>query len=495
MIQSITSLFQDLTISTIILYIFAIYSLFVATYVVLENRSPQSTYSWLMTLMIFPPVGLVLYYFVGRGWRAFSREDKLVQQALGDDVVEDLTQFRARQHQMVAELEQKEVSVARRKLLRLVFRNSNSVLTYQNRLQLLQNATSKYPQLVADIEAAQHSVHMVYYIWHEDPWTQKLKELLIRKAKEGVQVRVLVDAQGSELSRRYMRDLREGGVQFYIYYNYRSIFKLHTISYRNHRKFVIIDGFIGYTGGLNIGEEHLTGGKYFSFWRDTHLRIEGEATQVLQGIFVTSWYNTTQERLTRESIFSELYPLPEEHLAIQITTSGPDSQWEAIRQLYFLMIMAAEERLYIQSPFFIPDTSIAEALKAAALSGVDVKVMCAPRGTAYTLPYWAANTYFAEMVQAGVRIFLYQKGYFHAKTVSIDSAVCSVGTANMDIRSFSINYEVNTVIYDEVIARQLEADFEADLADCAEFTLEEYEQRPLWERLRDSACRLFSPLL
>lgn len=490
-----TAIFQDVTLVTITLFVFGLYGIIMAVYVVLENRHPQSTYAWLMTLLLFPIGGLLLYYFVGRGWRAFSRENELIRQALGDSGRENFPLFQARQLEQVTKLEQSEPIVARRKVLRLVFQNSNSALTCQNRLELLQNASTKYPRLLDDIEAARHSIHMAYYIWDQDNWTEALKDLLIRKAQEGVEVRVLVDAQGNELSQRYMRELREGGVQFYVYYNYRSPFKLHTISYRNHRKIVVIDGFIGYTGGLNIGEEHLTGGEYFSFWRDTHVRIEGDASAVLQGIFVTSWFNTTQEQLPTTSLFPGIYSTPSEFLPIQITTSGPDSQWEAIRQLYFLMIMAAEKRLYIQSPFFIPDVSITEALKAAALSGVDVRVMCAPRGTAYTLPYWAANTYFADMVEAGVRFFLYQKGYFHAKTVSIDSVMCSVGTANMDIRSFSINYEVNTVIYDEAITRQLETDFETDLEDCVEFTLEEYKKRPLAERVRDSACRLFSPLL
>lgn len=490
-----TATFTDVSLLSITVYGFGLYALVIAIYVVLENRNPQSTYAWLLTLLLFPPVGLVLYYFFGRGWHAFSRENKLLQQALGDENPFDLFLLQKRQIEQVSQLARTEENTARRKLLRLVLQNSNSALTMHNRLEIMQNAAVKYPRLLEDIEAAQHSIHMAYYIWSQDWWTEQLKELLICKAQQGVTVRVLVDAQGNELSRRYMRELRRGGVQFYIYYNYLSLLKLHTISYRNHRKIVVIDGHIGYTGGLNIGEEHLTGGARFSFWRDTHLRVEGEASKVLQGIFMTSWFNTTQEKLTRDELFPNLYSLPDEQMPIQITTSGPDSQWEAIRQLYLLMIMAAETRLYIQSPFFIPDTSIAEALKAAALSGVDVRVMCAPRGTAYTLPYWAANTYFTDMVEAGVRVFLYQKGYLHAKTVSIDSAVCSVGTANMDIRSFGINYEVNCVIYDDAVACQLEADFELDIKDCYEFNLEEYRSRPFYKRLRDSACRLFSPLL
>jgi cardiolipin synthase len=244
-----------------------------------------------------------------------------------------------------------------------------------------------------------------------------------------------------------------------------------------------------------MSQEHLDGGKHFKLWRDTHLRIEGEAVSALQAIFLTSWYNTTGERLA-----TARYSAPvtvDNYLPIHITISGPDSQWRAIRQLYFMMILSAEHHLYIQSPFFIPDESIMEALKAAAMSGVDVRIMCAPYGTtpSAAVPYWAANTYFEEMAQAGVRIFLYQKGYFHPKTINVDSVICSVGTANMDIRSFSINYEVNAVLYDAQFSQRLAQDFLADQQDCVEFSLHEYERRHLLVRLRDSVARLFSPML
>ena len=474
---------------------FAIYAALAALWVITDNRDPQSTFAWIFLLFFFPPIGVITYLFVGRGWRAFSREGHLLGQALQGDDNDVLSRYAENESRAIAEMASAESVAYKRKLLNLVHNNANSSLTTRNQLKILQNAEQKYPQLLADIEAASDCIHMAYYIWEEDEWTNKLKDLLIRKAQDGVEVRLLGDAQGLTVSRKYMRELREGGVQIYEYYNYRSLFKIHTISYRNHRKIVVIDGNIGFVGGLNLSQEHLDGGPYFQWWRDTHLRVEGQAARVLQGIFATSWFNTTGESLSIERYMPALADEFTDSLPIHITTSGPDSQWNAIRQLYFQMIMAAEERLYIQSPFFIPDTSIMEALKAAALSGIDVKLMCAPRGTAYTLPYWAANTYFADLVEAGARVFLYQEGYFHAKTVNIDSAVCSIGSANMDIRSFSINYEVNAVIYDEGVAKELEDDFIRDLEHCTEFTLETYEAQGYLSRLRDSLCRLASPLL
>ncbi|MEZ4863371.1 MAG: cardiolipin synthase [Caldilineaceae bacterium] len=483
------------TNSYLLLDLFIVYGLLVAFWLVLENRSPQSTFAWIFLLLLFPLGGIFVYHFFGRGWRAFSREGQLARQTVMGETPEARERYLQREKALVAQIEQMQPAAYKRKLLHLVTNNASSVLTAHNQVELLQNASEKYPCILADIAAATHSIHMAYYIWEEDAFTTKLKALLIAKAQAGVEVRILCDAYGLNVSRRYLREMRDAGVGMYVYYNYRSPLKLHTVSYRNHRKIAVIDGRIGYTGGLNMSQEHLDGGKHFALWRDTHLRIEGEAVAALQAIFLTSWYNTTGETLAQQGYIA---PLPADFdncLPIHITTSGPDSQWQAIRQLYFMMILSAERHLYIQSPFFIPDESILEALRAAAMSGVDVRIMCAPRGTTYAVPYWAANTYFEEMARAGVRIFLYQKGYFHPKTVNVDSAICSVGTANMDIRSFSINYEVNAVIYDATTACRLAQDFLKDQQDCIEFNLQEYEKRHLLLRIRDSVARLFSPML
>lgn len=479
----------------LLLDLFILYGLLVAFWLISENRSPQSTFAWIFLLLLFPLGGIVFYHFLGQGWRTFSKEGELARQAIMGDTPEAVARYTKRERALVAQLEEVQPAAYKRKLLHLVTNNASSVLTAHNCVELLQNASQKYPRLLADIAAATTSIHMAYYIWEEDDFTRKLKDLLISKAKAGVEVRILCDAYGLAVSWRYLRAMRAAGVGMYVYYNYRSPLKLHTVSYRNHRKIAVIDGRFGYVGGLNISQEHLDGGKHFSLWRDTHLRIDGEAVAALQAIFLTSWYNTTGERLATPRYTAPLMVTAENYLPIHITISGPDSQWRAIRQLYFMMILSAEQHLYIQSPFFIPDESIMEALKAAAMSGVDVRIMCAPYGTTWAVPYWAANTYFAEMAQAGVRIFLYQKGYFHPKTINVDSVICSVGTANMDIRSFSINYEVNAVIYDERVSQQLAADFLQDQQDCLEFSLHEYERRHMVVRLRDSVARLFSPML
>jgi cardiolipin synthase len=274
-----------------------------------------------------------------------------------------------------------------------------------------------------------------------------------------------------------------------------KIGRLHTANYRSHRKIVLIDGKIGYIGGLNLDKEQLPGGNRLGSWRDTHLRIEGEAALALQSAFAVSWYNTTREKFDAETYFPkpDVSQLP--ITPVQITLGGPDSQWKAMQQLYFFMIMTATRKVQIQSPFFIPDESLLEALKSAALAGVEVEIMVSKHGTALELAHLASFTYLADVAQAGAKVYLYNKGYFHSKTINVDSQLCAIGTANFDIRSFSINYEAMAVLYDSEKARELAADFENDIECCEVFNLEKYQASPLWRRLLTSTTRLASPLL
>lgn len=470
----------------------ALYVVVAALYLLLENRTPQSTFAWLLFFILVPIVGLLVYRFVGRGWRSFSKENELVRQELAGDLLRDLRPILERRDEYAARLAVEHPDSYRRKLLRLVERNGTSLLTARNEVAILQDASQKYPRLLADLRAAQHHIHLNYYIWTEDSFTLEVKGVLIERARSGVKVRCLFDASGGALSRGYLRDLREAGVAIHPYLDFRSFTKLHSINYRSHRKIAVIDGRIGYTGGLNLDKEQLAPSA-FAGWRDTHVRLVGEAAQGLQASFAVSWFNTTGE----EFHDPEYYPPVEldTFLPVQIAQSGPDSQWQAIRQLYFQMIASAEETIRLQSPFFIPDESIVEALRAAALAGVDVQLMFTPRGGTYQIPYRAAHTYYQEVAEAGVRIFLYQDAYFHPKTINIDNAVIAIGTANMDIRSFSINYETVAVIYDEAKARELAAQFAEDLRHCEEWTLDDYRRAPLGRRLLDSLYRLASPLL
>lgn len=450
---------------------FAAYAFATSIYIVLQNRRPQATLAWMLALFALPGLGLFAYLFFGRDRKAFAKQNRLLKQDLDANAKPYLERTFAMQEAEIARLEAG--SAARRKLMMLVRRNSQSALARCD-VEILQNAQSFYPRLIEDIQAAQHSIHLQYFIWARDDFTDQLKQALSAKARAGVEVRLLYDPIGSQahMGPAYIREMKAAGIRMA---PTSPLWLVHTISYRNHRKITVIDGRIGYTGGMNIGKEHLDGGKGFDSWRDTQLRLDGEGAAVLQTVFAVDWYNAVKEDLFSPAYFPTPPTTPsDKSVPVQILTSGPDSQWAGIRQLYFAMIAAAQHHVYLQSPYFIPDASIAEALKAAALSGVDVKLMLTARASGNRLPQWAGNTYIMDVVKAGVQVFMYERGYLHAKTISIDSEICSIGSANIDIRSFSINYEINAVLYNRQLARQLEQDFERDLVHCTEFDPEKY---------------------
>ncbi len=480
-------------LGTVLTTALALYALVGAVFLISENRRPQATLAWMLVFVFAPGVGLLIYVLFGRDQKAFSKRRKLLLQELRPNALPLLSPVLSRQDAEIARLEGG--SASRRRLMMLVRRNSHSALTTRNRVEILQDAAVFYPRMVEDMKAARHSIHLQYFIWTADPFTEGLKEILTAKARAGVEVRLLYDPLGSHagLSRAYVRDMQGAGVRMV---PTSPLWRLHTISYRNHRKITVIDGAVGYTGGMNIGQEHLTGGEGFDSWRDTQVRLTGEAAAVLQAVFLVDWYNAVKENLFSPAYFPGDAAEPAEgDVPVQILTSGPDSQWAAIRQLYAFMIVTAQRHVFLQSPYFVLDADIAEALRAAALSGVEVKVMLSARASGNRLPGWAGNTYIAEVMSAGVRVFLYQKGYLHAKTISIDAAICSIGSANIDIRSFSINYEINAVLYSRQLARELEEAFARDLAHCTEFDPTEYQDRNIASRFRDSVARLFSPLL
>jgi cardiolipin synthase A/B len=485
-------------------WFFAAYALLTGIFILLENRRPQATLAWMLLFLVLPVVGLAIYALFGRDRKAFSRQRKLARQNLQETAAPLIEQLLARQDAEIGRLETR--SPVCRRLMSLVRRNSHSALTTRNHVVIQQDAATFYPRLMEDLRQAQRTIYLQFYTWADDAFTRELQAILLERAANGVGVRLLYDPFGSSfrLTRRYRRELREGGVHVS---PVSALYWLHKISYRNHRKIAVIDGQVGYTGGMNIGQEHIDGGPTFDRWRDTQVRIEGEGAAVLQVVFLVDWYNATGEDLFPPERFpsvgsetlSGTMNAPGSHdtyVPVQILTSGPDSEWRAIRQLYFAMIMSAQNSVRLQTPFFILDATIAEALKAAALAGIAVEVMVSDRGEGLNqTPYWAANTYLAEVAAAGARVHMYGKGYLHAKTLSIDGEVCSIGSANLDIRSFSINYELNAVLYDPRLARELEGAFERDLADCYPFDAARYRRSSVVKRLRDSTARLLSPLL
>lgn len=480
-------------IATALSMAFAAYLVVTGIYIISENRRPSATFAWMLLFALLPGAGVVVYLLFGRRHFDFGRTGMLVRHELAERLDPVLSALKPEHDRAVSQMDAEGGSGA--SLSELIRRTSNSTITTRNEVRLLQNADEAYPALIDDLTAAQRSIHLQYFSWNTDALAHDLLAVLSAKVAEGVEVRILFDPVGSffMLRRGYIRAMRAAGIRME---PFSKLWRLHTISYRNHRKIAVIDGAVGHTGGLNIGGEHITPPPGFRIWRDTNMRVVGSAATVLQAVFAVDWRNATGEDLFQPAHFPPAPARLRDALQpVQITLSGPDSEWEAIRQLYFAMITSARKRVYMQSPFFILDTSISEALKAAALSGVDVRVMISERGTNQRMPYWAANTYMEEISASGATLLLYQPGYLHAKTVITDGTVCSVGSANIDIRSFSINYELNAVMYDADLSAQLERAFLRDSKDCRVFTVEEYRSRNAVLRFRDSVARLFSPLM
>jgi len=467
------------------------YALSVTVFLALQNRSPQSTFAWVLLFLLCPPGALLTYMMFGRGRHAFSRELTMTKLLERSTVASRAAQVVAAQPAAIADLAATQGEPGR--LAAMLWASGRAPLTTGNRLEILQNASEKYPRLLDDMRAASQSVHLVYYEWASDDFTETVAEILRDRARHGVEVRILYDPVGSfsMLKRAYVEGRRRDGIQMQ---PFSSIYQLHTLSYRSHRKLAILDGQVGYSGGLNMTEKHLTGPKGFTGWRDTHARLTGEAVTVLQSVFATMWINATGEDLFDARHFPKIQAA-DGGVPIQVVSAGPDSRWETIRQTYLAMIALARDHVYLQSPFLILDTSVAEAMTTAALAGIDVRVMIAPGGGELSPAYRAGMTYAAEMARAGVQVFLYQGAYFHSKTICVDSRMCSIGSANIDIRSFSINYETNLVVYDEAVTRELEADFFADLEHCALFKFVDYDAHKTSSRLVDSVMRLCSPLI
>lgn len=472
----------------------AVYVLYLASatvFLVLENRSPQSTFAWLFLMVLAPGIGPVVYFLFGRGANAFSHRKALRRQLGRTGLARELDQVRAAQEEARHELSDSDVEIYRR-LPQLLWTSTEAPLTMGNQLDILQNASEKYPRLLADLRAATRLIHLEYYEWADDVLTREVLDILRARVAAGVTVRALYDPVGSfsMLTRGYVQALRAAGVEVH---PYSPIWRLHTISYRNHRKLVVIDSEIGYTGGLNLTAKHLTGPEGFSGWRDTHARVTGDAVAMLQWTFALQWFNTTGELLSD----SALYPRGRRPgtVPVQVVNSGPDSRFSVIRQQYIAMISMARDHVYLQSPFCVLDDSVLQVLCATAMSGIRVWVMIAPRGGEGPLAYRAGMTYARDLARAGVRVLLYEGAYFHCKTIAVDSLVCSIGSANMDIRSFTINYETNLVIYDRDTTRHLESAFLADIRQCRPFHADAYMRLPAYKRLGDSVMRLFSPLL
>lgn len=460
----------------------------IGTVIFLENRNPSQTVAWLVILATVPYLGFVFYLLFGR----FYRKERKIRKKY-TSIPESFTHLESAYSATLAF--SKEFSHEKLKLMHFAKNISSSPISFATDTEVLTNGDRTFSAIIDAMNNAKHHIHLEYYIVRNDGLGEQIKDLLIKKVKEGVEVRFLIDDVGSvTLTKNYLVSLQNAGVKVRFFNEVHIPLFNNKLNFRNHRKIVVVDGQIGFVGGLNIGDEYLGKNETYGFWRDTHLKVVGESAGALQLIFFQDWYYMTKEELD----IQQYLPIPPENQVenggVQIISGGPDNRHTVIKDLYFSMITSASSSVWIASPYFIPDADIASAIKIAARSGVDVRLLV-PNKADHKIVFYASHSYFEEFLEAGVKIFEYTKGFMHSKLVIIDGEIASIGTANMDMRSFHLNFEVNACLYKTNSVKELVNDYLNDISDSNQIILETFENRSFVTRIVESLARLVSPLL
>ncbi len=477
--------------SLLITGLFLINFIIALTIIFLERKNPSATLAWIMILFLVPVVGILFYFLFSQNiarqriFRMTKYEEAIINASLNEQI-----NAIKRGEFNFSNPESKKWQ----DMIRLHQTYSESFFTQDNKVSVITDGCHKFDCLIRDIKAAKQSVNVMYFIVKNDSMGRLLIDALIEKAKEGIEVRLLIDAMGSrQISRKMLEPLKEAGGQYAYFFPPMFKYLNMKLNYRNHRKLVVIDGSIGYLGGFNVGNEYVGKKKKFGYWRDTHLRLMGSCVQDMNARFILDWRFASKENI----VLSQAYynePFQAGTTGIQIVSCGPDSPKEEIKQGYLKMIASAKKNIYIQTPYFVPDAAILEALKTAVLCGVDVRIMipCMPD---HMFVYWATYSYVGILLNLGAKIYIYDEGFMHAKTICVDGEVASIGSANFDIRSFRLNFEANAFIYDAAEVYKLEAIFESDMMKSHELTKHLYRNRPLMVKFKESISRLLSDLL
>ena len=456
-----------------------------------ERKSTSSTWSWLFVVNVLPILGFILYLLIGRGishYRifkdrkrfqiGFEKQHSHARRAYSDRAFLDMM----RKNPVIGQL------------INMLYVEEKSIISTNTDVKIFNDGREKFDALIEDINRAKYHIHMEYYIFRMDDVGQEIYEALIEARKRGVEVKLLIDAWGSNQTKMSkFKELEELGGRVAQFFPLILPLINPRTNYRLHRKIVVIDGVIGYTGGFNVGNEYASVTKKFGYWRDNHLRLTGDIVYSLQHRFILDWNSQHHFEITQgEPYFPDA--ISQGHVATQLVTSGPDEDKEQIKLTYMKMISGAEREIVIQTPYYIPSDALHESLKLALLSGVQVKMMI-PNKPDHPLVYWATYFHAADLVKYGAKVYTYENGFVHSKTLIIDGEYASVGSANLDYRSLQLCFEANVVIYNYDIAQKLRNDFIKDLKLSRALTLERYEQRSKIVRFKEALARLIAPML
>lgn len=483
-----------LEIYNIVLLFVIIFNMIAAlTIVFYERRNPQVAAAWLMLLFFIPILGFIIYIFFGRHLYGKYKYGKKMEADNQFELISSyqIEQLKASDLKLTGAGETFEPTVS------LLLNQDHAACSFNNQIDVYTTGEEKYKELEEEIRKAKHHIHMEYYIIRDDRIGRYFMDLLAQKAAEGVDVRVLFDAVGvNKVKSSFYKEFKDAGGKIYILFPLTIPFINTRINYRNHRKIVVIDGVVGFIGGYNIGVEYLGEGR-LGHWSDTHLKIRGGAVASLQKRFIMDWNFAAGDDAVKED--SRFYPAeilePAGEMAAQIVSSGPDSENAAIYSGFLSLIGRARKSIYIQTPYFIPDQSLYDALRIAILSGIDVRIEI-PNKPDHPFVYWASYSYLGDMIRLGAKGYIYNLGFVHSKVAVVDGEVATIGTANWDIRSFKLNFETNAFIYDRTFGEKMNRIVLHELEnDCTEITVEKYNSRSLLVRTKEGFCRLISPLL
>ena len=470
---------QIATVAFDILYFGAIISTIVI--IILDNRNPVKTMAWILILLFLPIVGLVFYFFFGRSRRreriiGQKSYDRLLKKPMAEYLAQDCS----------------DIPYEYSRLIQL-FRHTNQAFPFEgNRVSVYTEGYTKLQALLRELQKAKQHIHMEYYIFEDDAIGRLVRDVLIEKASQGVEVRVIYDDVGCwHVPNRFFEEMRNAGIEVRSFLKVRFPLFTSRVNYRNHRKIVVIDGRVGFVGGMNLAERYMRGFSW-GIWRDTHLLLEGKAVHGLQTAFLLDWYFVDRTLITSTRYFPKIENCGTS--LAQIVTSEPVGPWKDIMQGLVISISSAKKYFYIQTPYFLPTEAVLVAMQTAALSGVDVRLML-PMRADNRLTHLGSCSYLADVLYSGVKVYFYKKGFLHSKLMVSDDELSTVGSTNVDFRSFEHNFEVNAFIYDTETALQMREIFLQDQRDCVQVFLKNWVKRPWYRKAAESVVRLMAPLL
>ena len=465
------------------LVVYSIIIIITMVRVLMDNRQPAKTMAWMLVLMFIPFLGIILYIFFGQNTR---KERKIWQQSLDQLTKRSMLEF----------VEQKDFNIPEEyRTISNLFMNQNLALPFKNNeVEIYTSGYDFFPSLLMEIGKAEHHIHIDTFIISDDPLGRIIADALIDKAKQGVEVRLIYDDVGSwRTPNSFFTRMRNEGIEVYAFMPVRFPAFTSRVNYRNHRKICVIDGEVGFIGGMNIARRYVQGTSKQS-WRDTHVKLTGAAVYGLQRAFLVDWYFVSKVLITERSYYPEII-IGQNNSLVQVVTSSPTSLWPEIEQGYVRILTNAKHYVYMETPYFLPTDPILFAMRVAALSGVDVRLMI-PYETDTKVVEWASRSYVIEASKAGVKILLYRKGFNHSKLLVSDDAMATIGSTNVDFRSFENDFEANAFFYDKKIALQVKEIFLADQKDSIDLDdVRRFIKKPFLQRLWESFVRLLSPLL